>query len=66
MLVSVARVLARAAKPGVLTFDVSPSARGRQLIAHPTYRVRLRLSVSHTPVYAFQAAAGFRALQPPS
>lgn len=60
----VARDGATAHKPETLTFHIRPNARGRGLLAHPTYHPTLRVWVSYIPVYANQTDTGFYNLHP--
>jgi hypothetical protein len=60
----VARDGATAHKPETLTFHVRPNAKGRRLLAHPTYHPTLRVWVSYIPLYANQTDTGFYNLHP--
>jgi hypothetical protein len=44
-----ARAHALAGHRGTLAIVVRPSEQGRQLVAHPRYRITLRLWISYTP-----------------
>jgi hypothetical protein len=63
-------VFARAHKlaigPGTLRILVTPNRRGRELVAHHTYRVTLRLWVSYTPTGGRQRDIGYYGLHLPN
>ena len=44
-----ARASARAARRGTLSVTVTPNQQGKVLVAHPSYRILLRLWVRYTP-----------------
>ncbi|MBV8990734.1 MAG: hypothetical protein JO372_19460, partial [Solirubrobacterales bacterium] len=44
---------------------VKPNPRGRRLVAHPRYRVTLRLWISYTPTHGNQHDTGFYGLHLP-
>ena len=48
--------------PGTVTVTVTPNQQGRRLIAHPRYRVVLRLWVSYTPDRGSYRTIGFLGL----
>jgi CSLREA domain-containing protein len=54
-----ARAHAVAKRGGTLRLRVRPNARGRQLVAHHTYRVTLRLWISFTPLHGRQRNIGY-------
>jgi hypothetical protein len=53
-------------KAGVLTVTVPPNARGKKLLAHPTYRIVVRVWVSYTPTLGKQRNEGFYGIHFPS
>ena len=61
-----ARAHATAKHPGTLRILVKPNARGRQLLAHHTYRVTLRLWITYTPVGGHAHSTGYHDLHLPS
>jgi large repetitive protein len=54
-----------AARAGTLRILVKPTARGRLLVTHHTYRVTLRLWISYTPTGGSQRNIGFAGLHLP-
>jgi hypothetical protein len=60
-----ARAHATAKKAGTLTIVVKPNAKGRRLVAHPRYRVTLRLWISYTPTHGRQRDIGYYGLHLP-
>lgn len=60
-----ARAHAIPKRAGKLRILVKPSARGRELIVHHTYRVTLRLWISYTPTGGRQRSIGFYGLHLP-
>ena len=60
-----ARAHKTASGPGTLRILVKPNARGRELVAHHTYRVTLRLWVSYTPTGGRQRDIGYYGLHLP-
>jgi hypothetical protein len=61
-----ARASATATRAGTLTIVVTPTARGRQLVAHHRYRVTLRLWISFTPTHGRPRSIGYYGLHLPS
>jgi hypothetical protein len=57
-----ARASATAQQSGVLTLRVTPNARGRFLLRHPSYHPTLRLWVSYIPAGGFQNDIGYYGL----
>ena len=60
-----ARAHVPAARQGTLKVTVTPNQRGRLLVAHPRYRVVLRLWVSYTPDGGRYRTIGFLGLHLP-
>ncbi len=60
-----ARAHVPAARQGTLSVTVTPNQRGRLLVAHPRYRVVLRLWVSYTPDGGHYRTIGFFGLHLP-
>jgi 6-phosphogluconolactonase (cycloisomerase 2 family) len=60
-----ARAHAMPQHAGTLRIVVTPNARGRQLVAHHTYRVTLRLWISYTPTGGRQRNIGYYGLHLP-
>jgi len=55
-----------ATRAGTLRLTVIPSARGRSLVTHHTYRVTLRLWVTYTPTAGKSRSVGFYGLHLPA
>jgi hypothetical protein len=60
-----ARAHAIAKHKGTLRIIVTPNARARHLVAHPRYRVTLRLWISYTPLRGRQRDIGYYGLHLP-
>jgi hypothetical protein len=60
-----ARKHQRAARHGIVTVTVTPNSQGRLFVAHPRYRVVLRLWVSYTPDGGRYRTIGFLGLHLP-
>jgi hypothetical protein len=60
-----ARAHKTASGPGTLRILIKPNARGRELVAHHTYRITLRLWVSYTPTGGRQRDIGYYGLRLP-
>jgi hypothetical protein len=58
----VSRTTVTAAKAGKLVVKLTPSAQGRLLMSHHTYKPTFRLWVSYIPAYAAQQNVGFYGL----
>jgi hypothetical protein len=56
------RATVTARHAGTFTIRIVPDRTGRRLLAHPAYRVTLRLWASYIPLYAFQTDAGYYGL----
>jgi hypothetical protein len=60
-----ARATANPARAGMIQITVRPNAKGRLLIAHPRYRVTLRLRIRFSPVGGYPRDIGYAGLHLP-